>query len=238
MNLLRCMEQEACGFEAAAYVDMSFETDPLEKRYQKLSDFGGDADVLIDFSHHTAIEGIMEYCAAKKLPAVIATTGHTDEEKELIVKASEEIPIFFSANMSIGVAVLSDLTRRAAAAFPEADIEVVEIHHNRKLDVPSGTALMLGNSIKEVRPEAVFNIGRPDNGRRTKEEIGFHSLRMGNIVGIHEVIISTGTETITLKHEAHDRGLFADGAMRAAQYLIGMPNGLYNMTDMLTGFRS
>lgn len=235
VNLTRLVEQGVCGAEAAAYVDMSLESDTGTKRYSSLPEFDGEADVLIDFSHHAAIAGILDYCTSRSLPAVIATTGHTDDEKELIYKASGRIPVFFTANMSIGVAVLTDLCRRAAAAFPDADIEIVETHHNRKLDVPSGTALMLGNSIKDVRPEAVFNIGRPDNGKRTKEEIGFHSLRMGNIVGIHEVIISTGTETITLKHEAHDRALFADGALRAAQYLIGMPKGLYNMKDMLKG---
>ena len=192
-----------------------------------------ESDVVVDFSFHGAVRDLMDYCIAKSLPVVLATTGHTEEEKEIIRKASERIPVFYSANMSIGVAALADLAKKAAAAFPDADIEIVETHHNRKLDVPSGTALLLANAIKEARPQSTFNIGRPDNGKRTKEEIGIHSLRMGNIVGIHEILISTGNETITLKHEAHSRALFGEGALRAAAFLIGKKSGLYNMKDMI-----
>ncbi|MBO4716465.1 MAG: 4-hydroxy-tetrahydrodipicolinate reductase [Spirochaetales bacterium] len=191
------------------------------------------SDVVVDFSFHGAVKELLDYCISKKLPVVVATTGHTAEEKKLIEDAAKKIPVFFSANMSVGVAVLADLAKSAAAAFPTADIEIVETHHNRKIDVPSGTALLLANSIKEARPESVYNIGRPDNGKRTKEEIGIHSLRMGNIVGIHEILISTGTETITLKHEAHSRALFGEGALRAAAFLIGKKPGLYNMKDMI-----
>ena len=192
-----------------------------------------ESDVVVDFSFHGAVRDLMDYCIAKSLPVVVATTGHTEEEKEIIRKASERIPVFYSANMSIGVAALADLAKKAAAAFPDADIEIVETHHNRKLDVPSGTALLLANAIKEARPQSTFNIGRPDNGKRTKEEIGIHSIRMGNIVGIHEILISTGNETITLRHEAHSRALFGEGALRAAAFLIGKKPGLYNMKDMI-----
>ena len=192
-----------------------------------------EADVVVDFSFHGAVRDLMDYCIAKSLPVVVATTGHTEEEKIIIRKASERIPVFYSANMSIGVAALADLAKKAAAAFPDADIEIVETHHNRKLDVPSGTALLLANAIKEARPQSTFNIGRPDNGKRTKEEIGIHSIRMGNIVGIHEILISTGNETITLRHEAHSRALFGEGALRAAAFLIGKKPGLYNMKDMI-----
>ena len=135
--------------------------------------------------------------------------------------------------MSIGIAVLADLARRAAAAFPTADIEIVEIHHNQKLDVPSGTALLLAKSIQNVRKNATLLIGRHENGKRTAQEIGIHSLRLGNEVGTHEVLISTGNEVITLKHEAKNRALFADGALAAAAWLIGRPAGLYSMQDMM-----
>ena len=118
-------------------------------------------------------------------------------------------------------------------AFPEADIEIIEKHHNRKLDVPSGTALILANSIREVRENAVFHIGRHTNGKRTVEEIGIHSIRIGNEVGTHEIIISNGNETITLKHEAENRALFAEGALKAAAFLCGKKPGLYGMKDML-----
>ena len=147
--------------------------------------------------------------------------------------AAEHIPVFFSANMSLGVAVLADLVRRAAALFPDADIEIVEIHHNRKVDVPSGTALMLGRAVQDARPEAKLLVGRHENGKRTREEVGIHSLRLGSEVGTHEVLISTDTETISLKHQAHDRALFADGALAAAAFLRGKAPGLYTMRDLI-----
>ena len=146
---------------------------------------------------------------------------------------SETIPVFFSANMSVGIAVLADIAKRAAEAFPEADIEIIERHHNRKMDIPSGTALMLANALRGVRENAVFNIGRHENGKRTVEEIGIHSLRYGNEVGTHEIIISNGNETITLKHEAENRALFAEGALKAAAFLCGKGPGLYTMKEML-----
>ena len=191
------------------------------------------ADVVVDFSHHSGVGELIAYCISRKLPVVVATTGHTDEEKALIQQASKCIPVFYSANMSIGVAVLADLAKKAASAFPDADIEIVETHHNRKVDVPSGTALLLADSIREARPEAEYNIGRPDNGKRTKEEIGIHSLRMGNYFGKHEIFITTGSETLTLTHEAHNRTLFAEGALKAASFIIGRKSGLYNMKDMM-----
>jgi 4-hydroxy-tetrahydrodipicolinate reductase len=188
---------------------------------------------VVDFSFHGAVKGLLDYCVEHKLPVVVATTGHTEEEKALIAQASKSIPVFFSANMSVGIAVTADLARKAAAAFPDADIEIVETHHNRKVDVPSGTALLLADSIRQARPQSVYNIGRPENGKRTKEEIGIHSLRIGNVVGIHEILISTGNETITIKHECHSRDLFAEGALRAAAFICGKGPGLYNMKDMI-----
>ena len=163
----------------------------------------------------------------------LAGTGHTPAEKQAIVEAAGDIPVFFSANMSIGVAVLADLARRAAAALPDADIEIVEIHHNQKLDVPSGTALMLAKRIQSARPDSTLLIGRSENGRRTAQEIGIHSIRLGNEVGTHEILISTGNEVLTLKHEAKSRALFADGALAAAAWLIGKPAGLYSMQDIM-----
>ena len=191
------------------------------------------ADVLIDFSHHTAIADVLAYAKANGCAAVIGTTGHTAEEKELIYAAAKEIPVFYSGNMSLGIAVLCRLAKQAAAFFPDADIEIVEVHHNRKVDAPSGTALMLFNAVKEARPEAVANCGRAGEGKRTKDEIGISSLRMGNVVGIHEVHICTDTQRLTLKHEACDRGMFADGAKAAAEFILGKPAGLYNMENLL-----
>ncbi len=198
-----------------------------------LDDFSGEADCIIDFSNHTATAALLAYAKKRKLPVVLATTGHTEDELALIAEAARSIPVFHSANMSLGVAVLCSLAKQAAAAFPDADIEIVEKHHNRKLDVPSGTALMLANEIKEVRPDAEYVIGRHEYGKRTKNEIGIHSLRLGNVVGEHEVIISTDTQSITLKHEAQSRNLFADGAMTAAEFLVSKSAGLYQMKDII-----
>ena len=194
-----------------------------------------DADVLIDFSHHSAIADVLTYAKSVGCAVVIGTTGHTPEEKELIFEAAKEIPVFFSGNMSLGIAVLCRLAKQAAAFFPDADIEIVEVHHNRKVDAPSGTALMLFNAVKEVRPQAVANCGRAGEGKRTKDEIGISALRMGNVVGIHEVHICTGTQTLTLKHEATTRAMLADGAVDAARFMEGKPIGFYNMESILEG---
>lgn len=191
------------------------------------------ADVVIDFSHHTAVTDVLRYAKANGCAAVIGTTGHTPEERQLIFDAAKEIPVFYSGNMSLGIAVLCRLAKQAAACFPDADIEIVEVHHNRKVDAPSGTAHMLFNAIKEVRPDAVEHCGRSGEGKRTKEEIGISSLRMGNVVGIHEVHICTETQTLTLRHEAATRAMLADGAADAARFMVGKGKGLYTMEDLL-----
>ncbi len=192
------------------------------------------ADVVIDFSHHTAVSDVLAYAKAIGAAAVIGTTGHTAEEKAMITAAAEEIPVFFSGNMSLGIAVLCRLAKDAAKYFPDADIEIVEIHHTRKVDAPSGTAHMLFNAIKEVRPEAVENCGRAGEGKRTKNEIGISALRLGSVVGVHEVHIHTGTQHLTLRHEAVTRAMLADGAVDAARFMVGKPVGFYNMEDMLS----
>ena len=195
-------------------------------------------DCIIDFSHHTATPALLDFAIANRLPLVLCTTGHTEEEINYINKAAESIPLFYSGNMSLGIALLIELAKTTAAAFPEAEIEIIEKHHDRKVDAPSGTALMLAGAICEVRPDAYTNCGRSGQGKRTPNEIGIHSIRMGNIVGEHEVIIGTGSQTISLKHEAHNRALFAEGAIAAADYLIGQPAGMYDMKSMLSGERA
>lgn len=192
-----------------------------------------NADLLIDFSNHLLTFSLLTYCIERKLPAVICTTGQTAEETEAIRAAAKQIPIFFSANMSVGIAVLIRMAKEAAKAFPDADIEIVEIHHNRKLDVPSGTALMLANELKQVRADADFCVGRHEAGKRKPNEIGIHSIRAGNEIGTHEVIIATESQVLTLKHEARDRALFAEGALAAAEFLLGKEPGLYGMEDLL-----
>ena len=192
-----------------------------------------DADVVIDFSHHSAVADVLNYAKEIGAAAVIGTTGHTAEEKSLIEAAAREIPVFFAGNVSLGIAVLCRLAKQAAAYFPDADIEIVEIHHTRKVDAPSGTAHMLFNAIKEVRPNAWENCGRSGEGKRTKNEVGIHALRMGNVVGIHEVHINTGTQTLVLKHESGSRAMLADGAVSAAKFMVGKEKGMYDMESIL-----
>ena len=192
-----------------------------------------EADVVVDFSHHTAVADVLAYAKAIGAAAVIGTTGHTSEEKALIYAAAEEIPVFYAGNVSLGIAVLCRLVKQAASYFPDADIEIVEVHHTRKVDAPSGTAHMLFNAVKEVRPNAWENCGRSGEGKRTKDEIGVHALRMGNVVGIHEVHINTGNQTLTLKHESGSRAMLADGAVAAARFMVGKGPGLYDMESIL-----
>ena len=191
------------------------------------------ADVVIDFSHHTAIADVLAYTKKIGAAAVIGTTGHDEAEKALIYAAAEEIPVFYAGNVSLGIAVLCRLVKQAASYFPDADIEIVEIHHTRKVDAPSGTAHLLFNAVKEVRPNAWENCGRSGEGKRTKDEIGVHALRMGNVVGIHEVHINTGNQTLVLKHESGSRAMLADGAVAAARFMEGKGKGLYDMESIL-----
>ncbi len=190
-------------------------------------------DCIIDFSHHAGTQAMLAFATAKKIPVVLATTGHTEEELTAIRAASEKIPVFFSANMSVGIALLAELAKQAAKAMPDAEIEIIEKHHNRKLDAPSGTALLLARAIQTVRTKAKLIFGRHGQATRDPDEIGIHAVRMGNIVGDHEIMIGTDSQTITLRHEAHSRALFAEGAICAAEFLIGKSAGLYDMQDLL-----
>ena len=201
--------------------------------FKSLDDFTGQADCVIDFTTHKATPVITSYCVKRGLPLLIATTGQTDEELSLIREASAKIPVFLSPNMSVGVALVADLAERAARIFGDCDIELIEAHHNQKLDVPSGTALMLAKRLQEARNDLIFNIGRHENGKRSPNEIGIHSLRYGSEVGTHEVILSNGLETITIRHDAKNRALFAKGALSAAQWLVKQKPGFYGMRDFL-----
>ena len=192
-----------------------------------------EADVIIDFSHHSAVRTLLDAAEARNCPVVIATTGHDAAELDRIHAAAERIPVFYSGNMSVGVAQLCRMARETARLFPEADIEIVETHHKHKADAPSGTAKMLFGAVKEVRPEAEMVCGRSGMQPRTPNEVGVHSLRMGEVVGIHEVHICTATQTITLKHEAHSRALFAEGAICAAEFLIHQGAGFYDMKSLI-----
>ena len=224
--------QDILGEEVVGRVSIDGENGAA-KTFDELPDVR--PDVVLDFSHHSSAPAVIDYAKKMNCAAVIGTTGHTAEEKALILSAAEEIPVFYAGNVSLGIAVLCRLAKQAAAYFPDADIEIVEIHHNRKVDAPSGTAHMLFNAIKEVRPNAYEHCGRSGECKRTKDEIGIQAIRMGNVVGIHEVHICTGNQTLTLKHESGSRAMLAEGAVDAARFMVGKPKGLYDMERILEG---
>lgn len=222
--------REQLGSEVVGCVSLDG-ANGIPKTFEELGKV--DADVLLDFSHHTAVYDVLAYAKTIGAGAVIGTTGHTPEEKEAIFAASKEIPVFYAGNVSMGIAVLCRLVKEAAAFFPDADIEILEIHHNHKVDAPSGTAHMLFDAVKSVRPDAVEICGRSGEGLRQKNEVGIASLRMGGVVGVHEVHISTGNQTLTLRHEAGTRAMLSEGAVTAARFLLGKPAGLYQMDNIL-----
>ena len=234
-NLITSVEKS--GHTVAACVDILYadvaKKNPDYPCFASIDACDVPADCIIDFSNHVTTIPLLTYATEKKLPVMLATTGQTEEEKAAITAAADKIPLFRAANMSLGIATLVSLVKTAVCMFPDADIEIIEKHHNQKLDVPSGTALALADAVKAVREEADFVIGRHENGKRRKEEVGIHSLRLGGVVGEHEVIITTGNETITLKHEAHTRAVFADGAVAAGVFLYHKAPGLYTMEDLI-----
>ena len=215
------------------------EIDKLSEDFSmhSIAEYKGEADVIIDFSHHSAVRELISYALGRSIPLVLSTTGHTEEEKALIYEAAKSVPIFYSANMSLGIAILTDFARRAAALLPGADIEIVEIHHNRKLDAPSGTALMIADAINAQaggRYEYIYD--RHDVRRkRGEQELGISAVRGGGIVGDHDVLFCGAEEVVTLSHVAQSRGVFADGAIQAALFLNGRAPGYYTMSDMLQG---
>ena len=200
----------------------------------ELSEMGKVADVVIDFSRPESLPEVCDYVRRTGTPLLSGTTGYTAAEMAQLKALGACAPVLWSANFSLGVAVLYRALRVVSDVLkPDFDIEIVETHHNRKADAPSGTALMLGRAVQTVRPDAVFQLGRSGMGKRTREEIGFHAIRRGNVPGIHEVIVSTDTQAITLRHEVYDRALFADGALSAARFLAGKAPGLYDMTAII-----
>lgn len=193
-------------------------------------------DVLIDFSNPAALDGVLRYAVANGVPAVICTTGLSAEQTQAVRDTARQVPVFFSGNMSLGIGLLTALTKKAAAVLGEDfDIEILEMHHNQKLDAPSGTALMLADAAKaglSYEPEYVYT--RHDRReKRGDKEIGISAIRGGNIIGEHQVIFAGADEVINLTHRAQSRALFATGALRAARFLIGKPAGLYNMEDLM-----
>ena len=193
------------------------------------------ADVIVDFSHHSAVDQLIPYAKKNHIPLVIATTGHNEEELSRLHKLSATVPVFYSRNMSLGINLLLNLCKKAASILGEDyDVEIIEKHHNQKLDAPSGTALMLAEAIKKVRGESEFIFDRTTEHRlRRKNEIGIQSVRGGNIIGEHEVMFCGNNEVITLSHSASNRELLADGALRAAAFIKTKKKGMYSMKELL-----
>ena len=199
-------------------------------------DLAGRGDVIIDFSSPAAVERILPYCEAHKMPIVLCTTGMSDELNLRIVQLSRSVPVFKSANMSLGINLLAELCKRASAILGGGyDVEIVEQHHHNKLDAPSGTALMLADAINEEQGGAYHYVYDRSavRAKRDPMEIGISSVRGGSIVGDHEVLFCGPDEVITLKHTAYSRSVFANGAVNAAVYLAGKEPGLYNMGDLI-----
>lgn len=201
-----------------------------------LAEVSEPVDVIIDFSHPSALDGILAFSQEKLVPVVLATTGYSDEQIERIKSASEKIPLFFSFNMSLGINLLVELSKKAVSILGDNfDIEIVEAHHNQKIDAPSGTAVMLADGINEVL-DAPYSLtyDRHDRRRkREKREIGMHAIRGGTIVGEHQVIFAGRDEIVTLSHSARSKEVFAVGAVSAAIFMKGKTPGLYNMKDLI-----
>lgn len=221
-----------CGFDIKQDAASPF---PV---YSSPKEFSGRADVIIDFSHPSAFEGVLDYAVSTKTPVVFATTGLSEEQKEKMKAASEKTAVFYSANMSLGISVITALAKRAAEILGDGfDIEIVEKHHHRKLDAPSGTALAIADAINEVCSplnEYVYD-RHSTRKKRGKHEIGIHSVRGGTIVGEHEVIFAGNDEIIEIKHTAASREIFAVGAVKAAAFISGKNAGLYNMDNLING---
>lgn len=202
--------------------------------YSSFAEVKEEADVVIDFSNPLALDGILEYCLNTKTPVVLATTGYNDEEMAKIHEAAKQIPVFLSFNMSLGVNILLKLVKEAAKNLDGFDIEIIEKHHNKKVDAPSGTAVMIANAVKEVREQSEFIYGRHGRtGKRQENEVGIHAIRGGTIVGEHSAIFAGNDEILEINHSARSKNVFAEGSIAAAKYLVNQDPGFYNMDDML-----
>lgn len=204
--------------------------------FNNVDDINVDADVIIDFSRPDAIYDMLPYAKAHKLNVVLCTTGHNDKDMEFIHNYAKDIAIFKASNMSLGVNLLIELVKKAASFLNSGfDIEIIEQHHNVKVDSPSGTALTIAKAINgEYNNSKEFVYGRHSvNQRRTPNEIGIHAVRGGTVVGKHDVLFLGNDEILTIKHEAQSKAIFAEGAIRAGHFLADKKNGMYDMPDIL-----
>lgn len=230
-----CVAQD-CAFRIVAGVDVNTARTANYPVYANPRNCPANPAVIVDFSHPSGLDGVLAFAEEHHIPAVLATTGYSDEQLAQIHDAAKRLPLFFTANMSLGVNLLAELCRRAAAVLGDGfDVEILERHHNQKVDAPSGTALMLAHAVEDglsYQPQFVFDrhaVRRP----RDKHEIGFSSMRGGNIVGDHEVMFAGHDEILTLSHSARSKEVLAVGALNAARFMLGKPAGLYSMKDLM-----
>lgn len=219
-----------CGVDAFGESNYNFPT------YKDFSNIKDTVDVLIDFSNPALLNSLLDFSIKNKIPAVICTTGYSPEQVEKIKSASKKIPVFYSGNMSLGVNLLIELAKQAAKVLKnDFDIEIIEKHHNQKVDAPSGTALMIADGISEElekEPQYIFD-RHTYRRKRSKNEIGIHSVRGGTIVGEHDVVFAGHDEVVTISHQSQSKELFATGAINAAVFIKDKPCGMYNMSQML-----
>lgn len=195
-----------------------------------------DVDVVVDFSHPSSLGGILDFAKQKNIPVILATTGYSKEDVQVMAKAANDIPVFTSANMSLGISLIAALAEKAASILGTGyDVEIIEKHHNLKVDAPSGTALMLGDAVsKGLSYDPVFIYDRHSvRKKREQTEIGFSSVRGGTIVGEHDILFCGHDEVITLSHSAQSKELLANGAISAILFIIGKPSGYYTMRDLV-----
>ena len=232
LETLQNFDDVTCVAGIDKYADKSKFSVPV---FDKPQDINVKADVIVDFSRPEALDGLLSYAIENNVSLVLATTGYTKEQEDAVKAASEKIAIFRASNMSVGVNLLVHLCRKAAAILGSGfDVEIVETHHNKKVDSPSGTALTLANAIKEEKEGSYLTFGRHGGDtKRKKDEIGVHAVRGGTIVGKHEVHFFGEDEVVTLTHEAHSKAVFAQGAIRAAAFIAGRKPGIYSMPDLV-----
>lgn len=222
------------GFEIVCGFDIKQDAASPFPVYSSPKEFSGRADVIIDFSHPSAFEGVLDYAVNTKTPVVFATTGLSEEQKNKMKAASEKTAVFYSANMSLGISVITALAKRAAEILgDDFDIEIIEKHHHRKLDAPSGTALAIADELNEKDDFEYVYDRHSVRKARSPKEIGIHSVRGGTIVGEHTVLFAGNDEVIEIKHSAASREIFATGAIAAAGFLKGKPAGMYSMKDIV-----
>lgn len=238
-QVISTMIAEETDMEIVAGIDVSDHIQNSYPVYTRIADCSVEADVVIDFASSKAVEGLLAYCVERKLPCVLCTTGLSEAQLQGVEEAAKHTAILRSANMSLGINMLLKLLKEAAALLAPAgfDIEIVEKHHNQKVDAPSGTALALADSMNEVLDtEYAYVYDRSQSReKRSKKEIGISAIRGGTIVGEHDVIFAGTDEVVTFSHTAYSKAIFARGAVSAAKYLKQKPAGLYRMSDVIDG---